>query len=146
MQTIPERLLAVHREFFVIRQTLPLRCVQAFFLVAQEEGLTVSEYARRAGMSRTSMSRNIADLTTRNRAKKDGHALLVKRENDENLCERRVYLTDKGKQLLELVTNVMEGRNEGKTNLAVRLGSHRSRNNPSRSQTPRTRSTSVRPI
>jgi DNA-binding MarR family transcriptional regulator len=109
MQTLPETVLLMLAKFFAMRQTLPARCIQAFFLVAEEEGLTVSEYARRAGMSRTSMSRNIADLTARNRSKTDGHALLLKRESVDNLCERHIYLSDKGKQLLADVKQIMEG-------------------------------------
>jgi DNA-directed RNA polymerase specialized sigma24 family protein len=53
-------LLGALQPFFALKGTLPARC-KAFLLVALQEGLSVSEYAERAGISMSTMSRNLLD-------------------------------------------------------------------------------------
>jgi hypothetical protein len=57
-------LLGALQPFFALKGTLPARC-KAFLLVALQEGLSVSEYAERAGISMSTMSRNLLDIGDR---------------------------------------------------------------------------------
>jgi hypothetical protein len=55
------------KPFRAVRETMPLQYVTAFLLVATEEHLNVSEYAKRAGTSQSLMTRHLADLGAVNR-------------------------------------------------------------------------------
>ena len=69
-------LLGALEPFFQLKGTLPPRCIQAFLLVAEEEGLSVNEYARRANMSMSTMSRNLLDIGERNPHMEKGFGLV----------------------------------------------------------------------
>jgi hypothetical protein len=57
--SIVRNLLGALEPFFQLKGTLPTRCIQAFLLVAEDEGLSVSEYATRANMGMSTMSSSI---------------------------------------------------------------------------------------
>lgn len=83
-----------------LRETMPLQYVTAFFLVATEEGLNVTEYARRAGISQSLMTRHLADLSDTNRYHEPGFGLV---ERFEDVMDRRntlVRLSAKGKGIV----------------------------------------------
>ena len=90
--------------FFRLRPTIPARCVQAFFLVAEKEGLPIGEYAKRAGISATTMSRNLIDLGARDRNHEEGPGLVESHENIMNRRETCYRLTPKGRALLASIT------------------------------------------
>jgi hypothetical protein len=98
--------LAFLDPFFSIRETMPARCIQAFLLVAEKEGLSVGEYAKRAGMSPTTMSRNLLDVSERDRNYEEGPALVVGKENVLNRREKLYSLTPKGRALLASIAKV----------------------------------------
>ena len=86
--------------FFELRGTIPLHCVTAFILVAEDEGLTIGEYARRAGVSLSVMSRHLQDIGDWRRDKKEhGLELVTTRANPMNLREKEVLITDKGRSV-----------------------------------------------
>jgi DNA-binding MarR family transcriptional regulator len=86
--------------FFRIRGTMPARQIQAFLLVAEHEGLSVGEYAAKAGASASSMSRNLLDMGERDRHGDEGAGLIEGRENVLNRREKVYHLTPKGRALL----------------------------------------------
>jgi DNA-binding MarR family transcriptional regulator len=90
-----------------LRPTIPARCVQAFFLVAQKEELSITEYAKRGGLSATSMSRNLIDMGERDRNLNDGPGLVEKYENIMNRREHLYRLTLKGRALLAAITKAL---------------------------------------
>ena len=96
--------LAILDPFFKLRATMPARCIQAFFMVAEKEGLSVAEYAKRAGLSPTSMSRNLLDMGERDRNFEEGAGLVEGRENVLNRREKIYHLTPKGRALLASIT------------------------------------------
>ena len=96
--------LALLDPFFTIRGTMPARCIQAFLLVAEKEGLSVGEYAKRAGISGTTMSRNLLDMGERDRNYEEGAGLIEGRENILNRREKLYSLTPKGRALLASIT------------------------------------------
>ena len=93
--------------FFRLRPTIPARCVQAFFLVAEKEGLAVNEYAKRADLSPITMSRNLIDMGERDRNHEDGPGLVESHENIMNRRETLYRLSPKGRALLAAITRAL---------------------------------------
>jgi DNA-binding MarR family transcriptional regulator len=89
--------LSALEPFREIRQTMPLQYVVSFLLVAVDEGRGVTEYAERAGVSQSVMSRHLLDLGDRNRHKEPGFGLVTYKPSMENLSKHEYYLTPKGK-------------------------------------------------
>jgi len=98
------QLLSTLDPFFRIRGTMPLRHVQAYLLVAQKEGQTVTELAKKADMPVTTMSRNLLDMGERNRYFEEGAGLVEGEDNPLNRRERLYTLTHKGRALLASIT------------------------------------------
>lgn len=108
--TIIKQMLAMFDPLFNVRGTMPARCIQAFLLVAQEEGLSVGEYAKRAGVSPTTMSRNLLDMSVRDRNYEEGAGLIEGKENVLNRREKLYSLTPKGRALLASIVLTSEER------------------------------------
>jgi DNA-binding MarR family transcriptional regulator len=102
--TLIADLLAKLDPFFRIRGTMPLRYVQAYLLVAQKEGQSVTDLAKKADMPVTTMSRNLLDMGERNRYFEEGAGLVVGEDNPLNRRERLYSLTHKGRALLASIT------------------------------------------
>ena len=90
--------------FRAIRSTMPLQYVTAFLLVAMDEGKTVSEYAKQAGVSLSVMSRHLLDIGERNRYMEDGFGLVMAKPSPNSLREKEVYLTTKGRAVVHQIT------------------------------------------
>ena len=86
-----------------IRETMPLQYVWSFLLVAEEEGLSVNEYAKRAGVSKSVMSRHLLDIGDRTRQMEEGFGLVTARANPMELRKLEYMLTDKGRALLHRI-------------------------------------------
>lgn len=102
-------LLAALEVFRTIRPTMPLQYVVAFLLVAMEEGLSVSEYAERAGVSLSVMSRHLLDIGERNRHMEKGFGLIEYRPHPMELRKHEVFLTPRGKALVHQITRHLKG-------------------------------------
>jgi DNA-binding MarR family transcriptional regulator len=85
--------------FEQIRHDMPMQYVRTFMLVCMEPGLSVMEYANRAGVSQTVMSRHLLDIGERNRHMEPGFGLVTKRQDPMNLRRWEVLLTEKGRQV-----------------------------------------------
>ena len=107
--SLVRNLLGALEPFFDLKGTLPTRCVQALLLVAEEEGLSVNEYARRANMSMSTMSRNLLDIGERNRRMEEGFGLVQARNNPMNLREKEYYLTDVGALVHKVTRQLKRG-------------------------------------
>jgi DNA-binding MarR family transcriptional regulator len=92
-------LLTAFEPFRELRATMPLQYVTAFLLVANEEGLGVGDYAKRAGISVATMSRHLLDIGERNRHMEPGFGLVQYRANPMELRKHEYTLTDKGRAL-----------------------------------------------
>lgn len=86
--------------FRLLSERMPLNYVMSFLAVAQEEGLSVSDYAERLGLSISTMSRHLLDIGERNRTMDPGHGLIFHRANPNELRKHQYFLTTKGKTLL----------------------------------------------
>lgn len=101
-------LLAAHEPFRALRATMPLQYVTAFLLVAEEEGLGVVDYAQRAGVSISVMSRHLLDIGERNRNMDEGFGLVTYRSNPLELRKHEYMLTDKGRALLHQIARKLK--------------------------------------
>ena len=102
-QTSIRSMLGALQHFRALRSTMPLQYVTAFLLVAEKEGLGVIDYARRAGVSVSVMSRHLLDIGKRNRKMKPGFGLVTYRSNPNELRRHEYFLTDKGRALLHQI-------------------------------------------
>jgi hypothetical protein len=83
-----------------LRPTMPAQYIYAFLLVALHEGKSVQEYATMAGVSKSVMSRHILDIGERDRHMEEGFGLVTYRPNPMNLRQHEIFLTDKGRALI----------------------------------------------
>lgn len=80
-----------------IDPNVPTQLVQAFVLVAMNEGKSLTELAKLAGSSASTASRHLLDLGERNRKKEPGYGL-VNRQNDPMSLRTNIYtLTARGR-------------------------------------------------
>lgn len=96
----PVTMLAVIEPFLEINPRMPLRTLQALLQVAAHPGLTVSEHARKSGLSLSSMSRNLLDLGASHRSMENGYSL-VKAHKHSDQREQRYYLTARGRVMID---------------------------------------------
>ncbi len=71
--------------FLSVRNTMPLQYVTTFLLVAMDEGKSVAEYATKAGVSQSVMSRHLLDIGERNRHMQKGFGFITYRPNPMEL-------------------------------------------------------------
>jgi DNA-binding MarR family transcriptional regulator len=93
-------LLKALKPFRELNPTMPLQYVSTFLVVAAEENLNITEYAKRAGTSQSLMTRHLADIGAVNRYHKAGFGLV---EAHYDLMDRRnrlIRLTAKGQRLV----------------------------------------------
>jgi DNA-binding MarR family transcriptional regulator len=86
--------------FAELNSRLPLRCVQAFLQIGLKEGESVAYYAAQLGVSPNTMSRNLLDISPRNRYLKDGYGLVQSRRKRNDMRTVEYFLSDKGRALL----------------------------------------------
>lgn len=101
-------LLGALEPFRDLRATMPLQYVTAFLLVCHEEGLGVGDYATRASVSVSVMSRHLLDIGERNRHMQDGFGLVTYRANPMELRKHEYMLTDKGRALAHKILRQWE--------------------------------------
>ena len=95
-----KKLAGALRVFSNERGTMPMQYVQSFLLVADEEGLGVTDYAQRANISVSVMSRHLLDIGKRNREMEAGFGWVDYRNNPMELRKKEYFLTDRGRALI----------------------------------------------
>jgi DNA-binding MarR family transcriptional regulator len=103
-----EALIAFMKE--ADRDTMPLQYLTTFLLVAIEPGLSVNEYAERAQVSKSVMSRHLLDIGPRARNQSVGFGLVTGRPKPMNLREHEYFLTPKGRALFERLFRILSAR------------------------------------
>lgn len=103
----PLTVLGIIEPFLELNPRMPLRALQALLQVAAHPGLTVSEHARKSGVSLSSMSRNLLDLSDNHRSLERGYNFVVARK-DEDQREQRYFLTTKGRTAIDKALARME--------------------------------------
>jgi DNA-binding MarR family transcriptional regulator len=77
----------------------PVSLLTAFLQICIEEGLSVDEYAKRAELPQSTMSRHLLDLGDRNRKMEPGLGLITSRFNRFDHRKREYMLTERGRAL-----------------------------------------------
>lgn len=95
--------------FRAVYSIMPLQQAVTFLLVAMEEGEGVTEYARRAGVSQSVMTRHLLDLGEFNRRHEPGLGLVFSRPNPLNRRKHQVFLTSKGRTLTAQIYRALMG-------------------------------------
>lgn len=80
---------------------LQLQTVKVFLLVAEQPGILQGDIANLANISQGGSSRNVHALGKRHRKGKPGLGLIAQRSDDEDIRRVRLYLTDRGRALLD---------------------------------------------
>jgi DNA-binding MarR family transcriptional regulator len=86
---------------------LPVSKLMTLLTVALKEGLTVDDYAKRAGISATTMSRHLLDLGEVDRNQKAGRGLVEGRTNITNQREKVYGLTPIGRSMLTQIVEAL---------------------------------------
>ena len=97
-------LLGALGPLFTLKTSMPAKWIQVFLLVAEKEGLSVTEYAKRGDMAVTTMSRILIDMSERDSRYEDGPGLVEGQDNPMNRREKVYTLTPKGRALLAHIT------------------------------------------
>src|SRR5262249_43812064 len=92
--------LLVLDAFRAIRRVMPMQHAYSFLLVASEQGRSVEEYAKRAGISQSVMTRILFALGSTGRRSKPGYGLVQQTIDTEDARRRQTFLTAKGKALM----------------------------------------------
>jgi DNA-binding MarR family transcriptional regulator len=88
------------KPFRAVREAMPLQYVVAFLLVATEENQNVTEYAKRAGVSQSLMTRHLSDLGEVNRYHEAGFGLVEAYDDMMDRRNRLIRLSTKGKHVV----------------------------------------------
>jgi DNA-binding MarR family transcriptional regulator len=101
------RCLSVVESFRTIRRIMPLQHAYAFLLVASEEGRSVTEYAKRAGVTQAVMTRILSALGSRRRGRQAGYDLVQQAPEPEDARTTQTFLTPKGKAFKHEIVRMM---------------------------------------
>jgi DNA-binding MarR family transcriptional regulator len=93
--------------FRSVRRIMPLQEAYAFLLVALEEGCSVSEYAKRAGVTQAVMTRILFALSLRGRQRNRGYDLVQQAMDLQDSRKRLTFLTVKGKVLMHEIARLV---------------------------------------
>jgi DNA-binding MarR family transcriptional regulator len=102
-----QRLMRVIEAFRALKRTMPAQYIHTFSLIARNEGLSVVEYAERANVSVSVMSRHILDIGDYARNRSNGFGLVTSRPNPMELRKHEVWLTAKGKALAHKIDRII---------------------------------------
>lgn len=89
--------------FQAIRQDMPASVIEVFIAVANGPGRTMVEYAKEVGTGNSTMSRQLRDLSDRDRFGNEGYQLLEVHGNATDTRAKNYYLTQKGQRLAEQI-------------------------------------------
>jgi DNA-binding MarR family transcriptional regulator len=95
--------------FRAVNPVMTLQLAFSFLLVARDEGLGVTEYAAKAGIPQSVMSRHIADLGEYNRRHEAGLNLIVQKIDVMDRRRTLVYLSPKGRAVAAQIHRALAG-------------------------------------
>lgn len=102
-------LILVVEEFRKLDPEIQAQTVMTFLMVAEKPGISMKTMQDSLGIARSTMSRNVAYLSShKTAAGKKGHGLLESREDPEDRKQKLVYLTSKGRAVMASLLNIME--------------------------------------
>jgi DNA-binding MarR family transcriptional regulator len=104
------RLILIIEEFRKLDPEMQAQTMMTLLLVAAKPGIQMKEMQERLGIARSTMSRNVAILSSHGyRAGYPGYALIEAREDPTDRKSKQVFLTAKGKRFLESIQSYLGG-------------------------------------
>jgi DNA-binding MarR family transcriptional regulator len=100
--TMPSPLMRMYEAVQMFRELdseIQAQAMSLFLCVAENPGITMQKAAKLLAVSQSSISRNAMLLSRLRRDRKPGLELLETRDNPDNLREKMMELTPKGKRL-----------------------------------------------
>ncbi|API58510.1 hypothetical protein BSL82_03645 [Tardibacter chloracetimidivorans] len=92
----------------MIGTTIPMQLARTFYVVALNEGKSLHELAKMMGISDSTVSRHLLDLGERNRRMEPGYGLVERTVNPSNLKQNFYTLTPRGRQVAEVLADLLE--------------------------------------
>ena len=92
-----------------ICSTMPLSQLQAFLLVANDQGKSLGELSAITGMKQSTLSRYLLDWSDKTRKGTQGYGLVAREAVPEELRRNCYSLTAKGYALLNKLSAALEG-------------------------------------
>jgi DNA-binding MarR family transcriptional regulator len=105
--------LLVMDAFRAIWPTMSLQQAYTFLFVALEEGRSVKEYAKRAGITQPVMTRILFALGSTGRRHKAGYGLVQQTTDTEDARGHQTFLTAKGKALMHEIVRLARSDQQG---------------------------------
>lgn len=102
-----ERLLWVLETFKGLRPGIQVHMIVALVRVALNEGKSVAELTRDAGVAQSVMSRALLDLGPMTREREPGLQLVEHKLSPTNMRQHEMYLTKKGASLMRKVASML---------------------------------------
>lgn len=103
------RLMHVFNALRFLDDTMPIQWAALFLEVAHKEGQSITELAKRTGMTMGSTSRNASCLSDWTYQKKLGLAVVTISTDRMDLTRRQVTLSPKGRKLIDHLIAIVEG-------------------------------------
>ena len=104
---ILRRLSRVNGAFRSVSTSMPCSYVAAYLAVALKPGLGVTDYGNAIGIVQPIMSRILLEIGQKSRNGGEGLGLLDSRRDPTDFRQHQVFLTPKGKMLLNQILNNM---------------------------------------
>jgi DNA-binding MarR family transcriptional regulator len=104
----------------VIGPIMPMQHAYAFLLVAMEEGRGVQEYAERAGVTQSVMTRILFALGRHRQKGAPGYGLVHQATDTQDLRKRRTFLTAKGHALVREIARLIRSDDQREMKLRLR--------------------------
>ena len=96
-------------------QNMPMGDAYGFLVVALEGGLGITEYAERAGITQSGMTRTLSALGEGGRYGAAGFGLVQQVIDEKDLRKRQTFLTEKGKALIREITRLTRSDHQSAT-------------------------------
>ncbi|MCX7369860.1 MAG: MarR family winged helix-turn-helix transcriptional regulator [Alphaproteobacteria bacterium] len=117
METSLYRMSRALAEFQAIHRSVTVEMVNVFLMVALDEGQRSIDYSRKTGLSQSTISRYLLDLSQYRRqltedsdtGRQEGHGLIWSEVDPQELRAKRYFLTPRGKAIRDRVVGLLEG-------------------------------------
>jgi DNA-binding MarR family transcriptional regulator len=112
--------------FQTMNRSMTIESANVFLLVALKEGQRAVEYAKETGLTQSTISRHLLDLSDYRRdlsdagsGRKEGYGLVKAEVDPMELRAKRYYLTHKGRTQVQKILAILAGEDTGRAKVGV---------------------------
>lgn len=88
---------------------LPIQTLGCFLQIALEDGQTITGIGNKLGLTQSSASRNVSELTERSWKKVEGLKVAEYHQSYDNIAQKTLHLTSKGQRWSEQIIDILKG-------------------------------------